>query len=87
VLADGKVIGHAGDVIAEWSPEMANWVQFKTTENGEQKAWLNLDLAEMIRAAPAPYKYATEVTIGGQTHLVFEKPETVVAHASGSANA
>ncbi|MBC7767619.1 MAG: hypothetical protein H7124_02425 [Phycisphaerales bacterium] len=66
---------------------MATWVQFMTTENGEQKAWFNLDHAEMIRAAPAPYKYATEITVGGKTHLVFEKPEVVVAYASGKANA
>lgn len=65
---------------------MANWVQFKTTENGEQKAWFNLDHAELIRTAPAPYKYATEITLSGKTHLVFEEPETVAAHAKREVN-
>jgi hypothetical protein len=68
-------------------PKMADWVQFKITENGEHKAWFNLDLAEMIRMAPAPYKYATEITTSGKAHLVFEKPEVVAAHATGKADA
>lgn len=44
---------------------MANWVQFKTTENGEHKAWFNLDAAEVIKVAPKPYQYATLIIMPG----------------------
>ena len=63
---------------------VANWVQFKTTENGEAKSWFNLDAEEVIRTAPQPYIYATEIiTSGGKVHLVFEKPDVVATYAQG----
>jgi len=62
---------------------MANWVQFKTTENGEHKAWFNLDAAEVIKVAPKPYQYATLIIMPGDPkgHLVFEKIDAVIASA------